>query len=331
MSVRLLKKAVQYFLFAKQILACKNTGGVDEANAIVAEPEHPNLEPKHIESHPEFVPPGHFYSTIPCMAEVDRDAERIFDRSLRQLGGIDLNIDQQLTMLERLKTFYPELPFGDERQEALRYYFKNDAFLYSDAIFLYCMIRWTKPKEIIEIGSGFSSFVMLDTNELFFDGQIHLTCIDPYDALLRSGMKTQDFDNTEIMNKRVQDVPLSVFERLQEGDILFIDSSHVSKIGSDVNHNLFEILPRLRPGVLVHFHDMFFPFEYHKQWIADKMFWNEDYLLRAFLQYNSAFKIVVWNQFLGICFRERLEEWMPLCLKRIGGSLWLRKTGTCHE
>jgi predicted O-methyltransferase YrrM len=278
-----------------------------------------------LSANSEQFTPGHFYSTIPCRDEVRRDADRIFDLSLRQLAGIDLNIEGQLATLEHLKAFYPEQPFGDEPRQSLRYFFRNDSYTHADALFLHCIIRWMKPKEIVEVGSGNSSFVMLDTNEIFFNGRIRVTCIEPYDALLRSRLKDRDFQSIEILAKRVQEVPLSVFDRLHEGDILFIDSSHVSKVGSDVNYLLFEVLPRLRPGVLVHFHDMFFPFEYPEEWITNGRFWNEDYLVRAFLQYNSAFQIVVWDQFLMTYFRDKLEESMPLCLKSVGGSLWLKR------
>ena len=185
------------------------------------------------------------------------------------------------------------------------------------------MIRFAQPKRIIEIGSGFSSFVMLDTNELFFDGRIRLTFIEPHGDRLRSRLKGNDLGVAEIISRRVQDVELARFDELGAGDILFVDSSHVSKAGSDVNHILFEILPRLSQGVLVHFHDMFYPFEYPLDWFARGDFWNEDYILRAFLQYNSAFKIRIRNQFLGTFHPEKLGESMPLCMKNIGGSLWL--------
>ena len=270
-------------------------------------------------------PPGHFYSPIPFMDDVRRNEARLFDRSLRELSGIDLNVDGQLNLLSQLKQFYGEQPFSAEPSAVLRYYFENDFYSYSSGIFLYCMIRFAQPKRIIEIGSGFSSFAMLDTNELFFDGRIRLTFIEPHDRRLRSRLKDKDLEVAEIISKRVQEVELARFDELVAGDILFVDSSHVAKVGSDVNHILFEILPRLSSGVFVHFHDMFYPFEYPKEWIEKGRFWNEDYVLRAFLQYNSVFKIRIWNQFLGIFHPEKLAESMPLCMKDIGSSLWLQR------
>lgn len=271
------------------------------------------------------IQPGHFYSPIPALEEVHQDAPRIFDFSLRDLPGIDLNVTGQLELLAQIEPFYPEQPFSDEAAPGLRYYFRNGFFGYADAVFLFCLMRWARPRRIIEVGSGFTSFVMLDTNERFFDNQIRFTFIEPYDERLRSRLTERDLAVTEIIARRVQDVELTRFDELQANDILFIDSSHVSKVGSDVNRILFEILPRLTPGVLVHFHDVFYPFEYPRSWIEDGRAWNEDYLLRAFLQFNSAFKIRIWDQFLAMFHADRLKETMPLCLKNPGGSLWLQR------
>ena len=259
------------------------------------------------------------------MDDVRRNEARLFGRSLRDRSGVDRSVEGQLNMFYRLKQFYGEQPFSAEPSAVRRYYFENEYYSYSDAIFLFCMIRFAQPKRIIEIGSGFSSFAMLDTNELFFDGRIRLTFIEPHGDRLRSRLKDNDLGVAEIISRRVQDVELARFDELGAGDILFVDSSHVSKAGSDVNHILFEILPRLSQGVLVHFHDMFYPFEYPQDWFARGDFWNEDYILRAFLQYNSAFKIRIWNQFLGTFHAEKLRESMPLCMKNIGGSLWLQR------
>jgi hypothetical protein len=259
------------------------------------------------------------------MDDVRRDEAHIFNRSLRELVGVDLNVEDQINLIDQLKQSYGEHPFSAEPSAVRRYYFENDFFSYSDAIFLYCMIRFAQPKRIIEIGSGFSSFVMLDTNELFFDNRIQLMFIEPYDDRLRSRMRDNDLTLAELIPRRVQEVEFARFEGLAAGDILFVDSSHVAKVGSDVNHIVFEILPRVSQGVFVHFHDMFFPFEYPKEWMEEGRFWNEDYLLRAFLQYNSAFKIRIWNQFLAAHYPDKLRECMPLCMKNTGASLWLQR------
>jgi hypothetical protein len=119
---------------------------------------------------------------------------------------------------------------------------------------------------------------------------------------------------------------LDVFESLEKNDILFIDSTHVSRVDSDVNRALFEILPRLKSGVFVHFHDVFFPFEYPRQWVFEGRAWNELYMLRAFLQYNKGFNVVLMNTFMEHFHESFFRENMPLCLKNRGGSIWLEKT-----
>jgi len=272
-----------------------------------------------------FVPSGHFYSPIPSLDEIRRDEARIFGSWPSRIHGVDLHEQDQLALLHTLLSYYRELPFHSEKREGLRYYFDNPTYSYSDAILLYCMIRYLKPKRIIEVGSGFSSCVTLDTNELFFDGSISTTFVEPYPKVLMSLLKETDKSRIRIIPSRLQDVDSREFEALDANDILFIDSTHVSKINSDVNVLLFEILPRLRENVYVHFHDIAYPFEYPKVWIHEGRAWNEAYLLRAFLSFNNAFRVVLMNTFM-----EHFHEWffqqnMPLCLKNPGGSIWIRK------
>ncbi len=275
-----------------------------------------------------FVPPGHFYSPIPSSDEINRDEARIFGPPPRHLGGIDLADDAQLALLRSFDTFYRELPFGPDPREGLRYYYENPAYSYSDGIFLHCMIRHLRPSRIIEVGSGYSSCMILDTNDLHFDGAIETTFIEPYPELLESLLTDADRDRVRILPTRVQDVDLDEFARLESGDVLFIDSTHVSKIGSDVNWIVFEVLPTLAPGVHVHFHDIYYPFEYPQVWIREGRSWNEAYLLRAFLQFNAAFDIVLMSTYLQHNHREFFVEHMPLCLENPGGNIWLRRTAT---
>jgi Methyltransferase domain len=272
-----------------------------------------------------FVSPGHFYSPIPSLAEVRNDERRIFESVPRELPGIDLRESKQLELLKDLVQYYVEMPFQPQKIEGLRYYFENPAYSYSDGILLHCMIRILRPKRMIEIGSGYSSCVTLDTNERFFEGSISTTFIEPYPELLLSLIHERDRKTIEIIPRRLQDVELSEFDRLEENDILFVDSTHVSKVGSDVNRIVFDILPRLAPGVHVHFHDIFYPFEYPKEWIYQGRAWNEAYLLRAFLQYNASFCIVLMNTMLERYHEAFFLDKMPLCLRNPGGSLWIRK------
>jgi hypothetical protein len=182
-----------------------------------------------------------------------------------------------------------------------------------------------QPKRIVEVGSGFSSCVILDTAELFLDGKVECTFVEPYPERLLSLLRLEDRGRVQILVKRVQDVGLESFLALERNDILFIDSSHVAKIGNDVNYLLGEVLPRLRPGVYVHVHDIFYPFEYPESWIREGRSWNEAYILRAFLAFNLAFEIVLFNTFLERFHRGIFEREMPLCLRNEGGSIWLQR------
>ena len=278
-------------------------------------------------------PPGHFYSPLPALDEIRDSAETIFDSSRREMGGIELNEPAQLALLGELTKYYAEQPFTPHRQEGLRYYFDNPAFSYCDAITFYCMLRHVRPRRVIEVGSGYSSCLLLDTNERCFDNAIACTFIEPYPKLLQSLIKEEDRNRITILARNLQDVEAELFETLGAGDILFIDSSHVSKTNSDVNYVFFEILPRLHRGVYVHLHDIFYPFEYPKEWVYQGRAWNEAYLTRAFLQYNSAFEIQLFNSFLERFHRDTLEREMPLysgysklnMVPTSAQSLWLRK------
>jgi hypothetical protein len=279
-----------------------------------------------LDPYPMWVPLGHFYSPFPSLDEVRASESRLFapvDPS--NITGIDMREEAQLRLLDRFMEYYRELPFNDTKTEGLRYYFDNPAYAYSDGIFLHCMIRHLKPNKIIEVGSGYSSCVTLDTNELFFDNKISCTFIEPYPDLLLSLLKPGDGGRIELIDKGLQDCPVEKFQELEAGDILFIDSTHVSRIGSDVNYLFFEILPSLPSGVFIHLHDIFYPLEYPKEWIYEGRAWHEIYLLRAFLLYNESFRIEFFNLFLETRHEARFAADMPLCLKNTGGSIWLKK------
>jgi predicted O-methyltransferase YrrM len=267
--------------------------------------------------------PGGFYSPIPSMEEIKRYNFNIPLPEL--LPGIDLNGKEQLKLLDSFELFYRELPFTDEKCDGLRYYYNNGFYSYSDAILLYCMIRHLTPKKVIEAGSGFSSSVTLDTNEKFMENSINCVFIEPYPARLESLLKNNDKENVTIHKKRLQEVSLETFKELGENDILFIDSTHVAKFNSDVNYVIHEILPVLAHGVYIHFHDVFYPFEYPKEWLLKDIAWNEQYLLRAFLEYNNNFKIVLFNTYLESIHETKIRSRFPLLYKNTGGSIWLKK------
>lgn len=269
--------------------------------------------------------PGHFYSPIVSVNEIKMFENEIWKQPVPyKIPGIDLNITSQLETIKEISKYYSALPFKTQKREDLRYYFENDFFSYSDGIVLFMMINHIKPKRIIEVGSGFSSALILDTNDLCFNGEMELISIEPYPERLYSLIRDDDRSRYKVIEKRVQDVDKEIFKQLDSNDILFIDSTHVSKTGSDVNFILFEVLPILKSGVLIHFHDVFYPFEYPKDWVFGGRNWNENYLLRAFLISNNEFKIYLFVHYLHLLYKESFEN-MPLTYKNTGGSLWLTK------
>jgi predicted O-methyltransferase YrrM len=274
--------------------------------------------------------PGHYYSTIPDLQEVKKRKSEIFRKNGKQLQGIDLNRQKQFELLEEFAKFYKELPydFTSMAPASTRYQVKDAWYRYSDAIMLYSMIRFLKPSRIIEIGSGYSSAIMLDTNDRFFNSSVEITFIDPHTERLLSLLNDTDRQKYKILKQAVQEVPLEQFKSLGSNDILFVDSSHVSKVGSDLNHILFEILPVLNKGVYIHFHDIHFPFELPEHWVfRNKWFWNENYLVRAFLTGNPGYEIVNFNTYLHHENPQWFREHMPACLLGADdvGSIWIHK------
>ncbi|HXE13548.1 MAG TPA: class I SAM-dependent methyltransferase [Bryobacteraceae bacterium] len=269
-------------------------------------------------------PPGHFYSPV-----VDtRDPHVIGAVRTRTSQGHGVTVDTE-QILENLHTFARHqrcFPFSSSNQGGHRFHLNNTFFGPHDSLALFSILLEYKPKRVVEVGSGFSSALFLDTDELFLDAQMQLTFIDPSLEQLRSLIRSDETQRVQMIEQKVQDVPFQVFDALESGDILFIDSSHVSKTASDVNHYLFEVLPRLSAGVMVHIHDIFYPFEYPEDWVLNqKRSWNEAYLVRAFLQYNTAFRMIYWSSFASRMLTEHVCELMPLAAGDEGGSLWLRK------
>lgn len=193
-----------------------------------------------------------------------------------------------------------------------------------DAEFLYAALRHFKPKAMIEVGSGWSSLIAAEVNRTHLKSSMSFSCIEPYPRqFLIDGVD----GITQLVRERVEDVELRFFDQLNDGDVLFIDSSHVSKVGSDVNYLFFEVLPRLRPGVMVHIHDIFLPDEYPKVWVIDQgRNWNEQYLLRAFLQFNRSWEVMWTSHFMGTRHTAATQATFPRYPELGGGgSFWLRR------
>jgi hypothetical protein len=258
-----------------------------------------------------FAQPGHFYSPFPNL-------ETAHAHVPDQLAGINLNERRQLALLETFAPYHQDIPFSDDG----RYSYKNPFFGHGDAVMLYCMMRHYNPRRIIEVGSGYSSAAMLDTRERLVR-DVELTFIEPFPVRLKKLARSDDI--FQLIEKPVQDVALTAFTALRKDDILFIDSSHVTKFGSDVNYLFFHVLPSLSSGVVIHLHDIGYPFEYPREWLENGRAWNEAYLLRAFLQYNSAFEILYWNAIMGVRNADAIGTYLPVMLEEIGGSIWLTK------
>ena len=269
-------------------------------------------------------PAGHYHSPIPSSDDILRN-RKFRESTGPELPDIELNQASQFERLQTYQRYYTELPFPEKPGAEFRYYYDQPWFCYADAIFLYCFLRQEKPKKIVEIGSGYSSAVILDTLDLFFPDQTEVTLIEPYPDRLMSLLKEHDKEKIQIITTQVQDAPPDIFTALGSGDLLFIDSSHVVKYGSDVMYLLFEILPHLPAGIFVHFHDVFYPFEYPQSWVNEGRYWNEDYFLRAFLAYNNQWSIYFFNTYVALTFGDFIKENMPLCLKNPGGSLYIQR------
>jgi hypothetical protein len=273
-------------------------------------------------------PPGHFYSPVVSPEDIAAGFRRRAQEPVPAgLPGIAISLDDQVALWRRMVPLLAEIPFPDDPAAGFRYHFRNDAYGYGDASVLYAMLRLFAPRRLIEVGSGFSSACSLDTIDRYLAGRVKVSFIEPYGDLLRRLLGPDAMPTVDLHESGVQDVPVELFGDLQRDDILFIDSTHVMKTGSDVCHELFEILPSLAPGVLIHFHDVFWPFEYGEEWVLqENRSWNEIYGLRAFLSYNHEFEIVFFNDYFRRWQHELIAATYPKFLNNTGGSLWLRKT-----
>lgn len=235
------------------------------------------------------------------------------------------DVDQELEKILRWADDLKMIP----ADSAADFCWNNPMFAPLDSMSLYGMIREYKPQQIIEVGSGYSTEVALLASK---HTKTDIHCIEPYPSERLLG-RTKE---VRLTKERLQDVSLDIFMDLKQNDILFIDSSHSAKIGSDVHYLIFEILPRLAKGVIVHVHDMFLPYEYPRKWLAERgVIWNEQYLLLAYLMQNSDVEILMPVFSVSVqkesMLRERLKDFAIWNVTRnLGGakgaSLWFRKT-----
>ena len=274
------------------------------------------------------VPRGHFLSPLPDIAEARVAVAKNVARATDALPGIDLRADAQRDLLLKMADLLPEFDWTETCVPGKRFHFNQGWYGKADSLCLYAMLRLFRPRRVVEVGSGFSSALMLDVDERFLDSNTKFTFIDPDPVRLQSMLAPADQRRVRIIPQAVQAVSKRVFTELEGGDFLFINSSHVSKTGSDVNFLFFEILPQLPPGCLIHFHDIFWPFEYPEEWIADGWAWNEAYLLRAFLSFNNSFEIAFWVPFCTRRWPDIFNKSVPGHPIDTGAAIWLRRGGS---
>jgi predicted O-methyltransferase YrrM len=285
-------------------------------------------DPKYFElwqRHGFHVLPSDNYQPIPDTRVLPLS---LWDRTT-DLPGIDMREEAQKQLLSevvaKFKDEYAAIPKGTSTPE-FQFYLGNVAFEAVDAEMLFGLIRLLKPRRMYEIGSGFSTLLAADAlRRNSVDGcPCRFVAIDPYGS---AELERKLPSGVELRRKPVQEISLGEFQSLSENDILFIDSSHVCKIGSDVQFLFLEVLPHIRPGVVVHLHDIFMPLEYPKQWVLDwHRFWNEQYLLQAFLSFNTTFEVLWAGQWMQMKHPDLLMKAFPSYNAGVSaGSFWFRR------
>jgi predicted O-methyltransferase YrrM len=262
-------------------------------------------------ARPPFVPPGHYYSPLTS----DADARRSLDWN--DAPGVDLREASQLALADRLR------PLLSQPLSGPRYVPANDMFGAADAAVFRAMLAHLRPARLLEVGSGYSTALALDEADASpgLSG-LEITCVEPFPERLLALLTAADADRVALLRQPVQEVALAAYEKLGPRDVLFIDSTHVLKAGSDVAWLFLHVLPRLAPGVIVHVHDVFWPFGYPPAWLRQRRDWTEAYLLHAFLIGNAAWEILLFPSWLWRCHPELVPEHLA---GGEPGSIWLRK------
>lgn len=254
----------------------------------------------------------HYYEPV----VYDSDLFYPLDRE-RNISGLDLNVEEQLSMLNTF-CYQSELigfPIDGVEQKTGKslpeFYYNNPMFGPGDAEFLYSIVRKVKPKRILEVGSGYSTLIAANAirknREEDGEYQCRQVCIEPYER------EWLESTGAEIIRKPVQQCDMSIFEELEGGDILFIDSSHMIRPQGDVLFEYLEALGRVKPGVYVHVHDIFTPRDYLHRWVVDEhRLWNEQYLLEAYLCHNNEFRIVGALNYLNHNYGQQMAKVFPV-------------------
>ncbi len=247
-------------------------------------------------------------------------------RDDRELPGIDFNVEEQLNVLKKFN-YNEELVKYPLKKQGNEFYYDNGSYCSGDAEYLYNMVRYLKPKRIIEIGSGNSTLMArnaISKNKLDNSNYVcQHVCIEPY------GQEFLEKIDVEVIRKKVESIDKSLFQTLESNDILFIDSSHIIRPQGDVLFEYLEVLPILKSGVFIHVHDIFTPKDYLNDWILKQhMLWNEQYLLETFLTFNTEFRIIGALNYLAHNYRKQLSEKCPIFAnqhEREPGAFWMMK------
>lgn len=274
-----------------------------------------------------YVPPGHFYSPVVDPSSVHDYVALERKRGADNLRGILIDIDAMRQRHLGWASVAGEVHVPEEAGAPERFSMASTTqFPFGDAWALKAIIRDLHPRRIIEVGSGSTTACMLDALDAFGFDDCVVTCIEPYPDVLRKFLRPDDTERVTIIESPVQSVAPDLFATLEAGDILFIDSTHVMKTGSDLHFLFFQALPMLRPGVFIHFHDCMFPFEYVPHWIFEKNYsWNEIYVLRAFLTHNPAYRIIYWSSMLAALYALEMDSVTDGLSKRPGSGIWIEK------
>jgi hypothetical protein len=268
---------------------------------------------------------GHFYSPVADTRELARPEvrARIWPADPPATPGIDWREPEQVALLRRLAAQPPLTLPVEATDDPTEYHSANPNFPLLDGWLLQAMLRDLRPGRLVEVGCGFSSLLTARVNRECLGGAMDVTCIEPYPPEFLRGGSVAGIGR--LLEAPVQEVGLEPFLALGAGDVLFIDTSHVVKTGNDVRFLYGEVLPRLQPGVVVHVHDIFLPWEYPEDWVFGGRSWNEQYLVQAFLAFNDAFQVLVAVQWLMGHRAEEVERAVPGFRETPGGSLWLRR------
>jgi len=262
-------------------------------------------------ARPPYVPPGHFYSPLTA------DADRSRALNWTEAPGVDIAEESQLGLAALLAPKLAELPPGP------RYSPDNDMDGPADAAVYRAMLAHLRPARVMEVGSGYSTALALDETEASREASaLEITCIEPFAGRLLAILSESDLRRLTLLRKPVQDVDPAIYDQLGPGDVLFVDSTHVVKAGSDVVWLFLHVLPRLAPGVVVHVHDVFWPFEYPARWLEQRRDWTEAYLVHAFLAGNAGWEILFFSSWFWQCHPELVP---PPLAGQEPGSIWLRK------